>query len=1549
MAKIEEKIEFWKKQLLDLGKRNRLIHSPLPKSSGSPSRRVISIVKPNASRLWKIFAEDNGEICFSKARITRDETIRTDPYILVETNQSELETNKTLRNIQDKVRTFQEEQGLNILHLAFGFLHWREEEKEDEKKDDKENEKESKVIRSPLLLIPVQLTKKDLFSQYVLSRNDDEITHNNALLEKLKNNFGIKLPEYSEDTDIGSYMLNVEEQYSSSQSNWQVTDDVELSMYLFSNMSMYHDLDKHAEIIKNHKIIRTLVGEKLEIDEKLDEISEFNHDEVDPREVFSVIDADSSQQDAILLAKRGGSFVLQGPPGTGKSQTITNIIAELIAQNKRVLFVSAKLAALEVVNKRLRAAGLIDFCLTLHSHNAKRKEVLEQLNNSLVLSENSAALTGSAYTKLFQLKVLRERLNDYSRKLHTTVEPLGETIYTIFGKILSLKQYPKIYSPIKNAESIGKFDLELIKGVLNEFSKIIKQSGYQDDNPWADCKVKFSSNQFKHEFKINSQKALELCQEGINITKSFSMLIGDKNELLFSKIPDISTILHVASEENVIQKDWLEIADKALKILISCVAQIQIRENKNHEIDDCKEERKSRVVERDKAKLSHDEFKGIYTTTYEKLKSEKETILEVYTADVFNIKAIEVFERYRTKYRSILRIFYPQYHKDRKEILSYKKTAKKISFKASFEILDKLTTLKIIEDEFENQSETYLNYKKNLENHEKIIENIDNHILQKKNDLSAIEFQIEQDCKRLSELLKIKIDDKHDFEKLHSRLVWAMIFARNLKLMPIPEEYIGFVCINDSGIKERSKKLAIQLDDFYNRSLKVFENFANLFSEPKIILENSIKYLESRIKKCNDNFIYLDYYIHFNEIVQKSKQLSIDNFVLCAKDNNLSAEHIVPVFEECFYISWIDKVLEKDEYQIIKNFWRLNQEEDLTNFKSLDILHMDIAKDALFSKLVSRLPNLNTFTSGHGELGLLKRELAKQSRFKPTRKLFASLPTLLPVLKPCLMMSPLSVSIFLSDADYKFDTVIFDEASQVRTEEAICAIYRGQQVIIAGDTKQLPPTDFFNVTRSDKDDEESDEEVDSYDSSAFPSILDEATLFPSQTLKWHYRSKHEHLIAFSNVKFYGGKLITFPSSTIKKDGLGVEYIYVKNGFNKKGYGNTEEATRVAELTFEHLKKFPKRSLGIIAFGKIQQKAIQDALDKMRENDLSFETFFQNNSDDENIFIKNLETVQGDERDTIIFSIGYSRTYSDEKQDKMKMFFGPLSYTGGERRLNVAITRARYNIKLVGSIYPTDIDLSRVSNDGPKLLRQYIEFASGSRSILSEKFDDIGVHFDSPFEESVYDFLIDKKYDVATQVGCSSYRIDLAVRHPEHNGRFAIGIECDGRMYHSARTARERDRLRQTVLEDMGWKIYRIWSTDWFKDPVTAGKKLTDAIEQAIKNYTEISMEKPQNQVKSQSYAEVKSKLILKQSEVPISTFKSSDLDDIPLKDIMQHMKVIIDQSFGIDKDELFAMTKQCYGRKRLTEKLTKIFNSAYQKLLLTGEIRERDNKIVKIV
>jgi very-short-patch-repair endonuclease len=484
-------------------------------------------------------------------------------------------------------------------------------------------------------------------------------------------------------------------------------------------------------------------------------------------------------------------------------------------------------------------------------------------------------------------------------------------------------------------------------------------------------------------------------------------------------------------------------------------------------------------------------------------------------------------------------------------------------------------------------------------------------------------------------------------------------------------------------------------------------------------------------------------------------------------------------------------------------------------------------------KLIENLPSSHQMLKATDEVAILNKELNKKRNIMPLRKLFKMIPNLLMRLKPCLMMSPLSVSYFLETEAYHFDLVVFDEASQIFPEDAIGAIFRGSQVIIVGDSKQLPPTNFFASSTNNIDSDYDIKDEEDFSEVVSDSILEEsASVLPNRTLLWHYRSKHENLIAFSNREIYKNNLITFPNSINNVPDMGVEYIYVEDGVYDRGgkKNNIREAEECVKLVFEHIDKHPERSLGIIAFSESQQSAIENAIIDYRERHPFYEWFFDE-SRDEPFFVKNLENVQGDERDTIIFSICYGK----DKNGAMYMNFGPVGHSGGERRLNVAVTRAKCNIKLVGSILPSDIDINRAKSEGARMLRSYIEYARKGTSALRDIERAETFESEDDFCEVIANFLEKHGYLIERQVGCSDYKIDIAVKNPNAEGEFIAGIECDGLSYIHAKTARDRDHLRRSVLQNMGWNLYRVWSTEWSRNPKAEEQALLDFLHSVYDN------------------------------------------------------------------------------------------------------------------
>ncbi|MFG0333882.1 MAG: AAA domain-containing protein, partial [Maioricimonas sp. JB049] len=541
-----------------------------------------------------------------------------------------------------------------------------------------------------------------------------------------------------------------------------------------------------------------------------------------------------------------------------------------------------------------------------------------------------------------------------------------------------------------------------------------------------------------------------------------------------------------------------------------------------------------------------------------------------------------------------------------------------------------------------------------------------------------------------------------------------------------------------------------------------------------------------------------------------------------------------PAFQARFYRQWLDRVYGEDS--VLRNFNADDHERNLEEFRDLDRRSIDAGHCRIRSRLLSdpHRPHAEGIDIPHSsELGVLLHECNKKKRHLPLRELFNKIPSVLMRLKPCLMMSPLAVSTYLQNPELVFDLVIFDEASQVRPFDAVGAIYRGRQLVVAGDQKQLPPTSFFDRMGSEEDEAAADD--DGIVMRDYESILDVCLSLqvPRKRLRWHYRSKREPLIAFSNHYFYNNELVTFPSVFDVDGQTAVSHVYVSDGCWKSGGGgglNEIEAQRTAELVFEHFRNSPHKSLGVITFNQRQQLAVDDCLQELRRSHPDCEPYFDTDRP-EHLFIKNLENVQGDERDVILMSLGYGF----DQHGKFHRRFGPLAREGGERRLNVAVTRAREQITLVSSIRSHDLDVSGLLHAGPKLLKAYLEYAERGVEALGAQTDVApDAEFDSPFEQEVYDALRSKGLQVHTQVGCGGYRIDLAIVHPERPGSYVLGVECDGVTYHSSRTARDRDRLRQEVLENgLGWKIVRVWSTDWIANPHGQVQRVLAAFQHAI--------------------------------------------------------------------------------------------------------------------
>ena len=543
------------------------------------------------------------------------------------------------------------------------------------------------------------------------------------------------------------------------------------------------------------------------------------------------------------------------------------------------------------------------------------------------------------------------------------------------------------------------------------------------------------------------------------------------------------------------------------------------------------------------------------------------------------------------------------------------------------------------------------------------------------------------------------------------------------------------------------------------------------------------------------------------------------------KADKIEIEDIIP----CLKANFADDLLRNAflNNPVLANFIGEIHERKISRFIDLDRNVISLNRRRIANIISGHRPQINSAASRNSELGILLSEFNRKRGHMPIRKLLSNAGGLIQRIKPCFMMSPLSVAQFIdpkNSQDLRFDVVIFDEASQVKPEDALGAFLRANQAVVMGDTRQLPPTSFFDIML--ETDENEDYEIASL--SDMESILHLCKgRFPTKMLRWHYRSRHESLIALSNQEFYDNNLLIYPSPCHETTTLGLKFEYMEDTVYDRGRSssNRQEARRVVEAAGDHYKKYGEsKSLGIGTFNIKQQQAILEEVELYLRKHPKLEKYFSSDMD-EHFFVKNLETIQGDERDVIFISVGYGK----DENGHLSLNFGPLNREGGERRLNVLITRAREKCVVFSNFRHSEMNLNENAAFGLRALKSFLKYSETKR--LESTYQSVE-DTETAFEDSLFQFLKAHKYDVHKQVGCAGFRIDLAVLDPSDNGRYLLGIECDGESYHSSPVSRDRDRLRQQILEGLGWHIYRVWSTDWYRNRAESEKRLLKAVENA---------------------------------------------------------------------------------------------------------------------
>ena len=1351
---IKERLDHERRSLLDLSNRNSLLNFRRQRSAGVQvvgatcedvfRRLVIETRKftfrhdpeaenPENHENPESQVDLSGEIVSNQPRVTRRSSQNS-----LQTPYSSTELARRMRRTHSRARTALEETGVNVLFIALGALEWYESDS-------------SKIARrAPLVLVPVTLDQSDVRGDFRIYYSDEDFGTNLSLREKLEQEFGINLPELPsiEDIDVLSYFRDVEKVISK-QTRWRVDDTaIDLNFFSFTRYTMYQDLgsdnwpddDQPAD----HPVMTAILGDGFSSNSELSDTQPVAPEELDrkfaPGKPSVIMDADGSQLLAIIEANSGINLVIQGPPGTGKSQTIANILAEAIEQDKKVLFVSEKMAALEVVKSRLDAVGLGVACLELHSNKARKTEVLTDLKNTFALGEPVSSEIRST-TQLTADD--RQRLNDYCSAVNTPIGNSGMTPVQAYGLTMQVKSELKD-AVVGKLEIKGASDWDVVErkrklSLVEELDAHLADHGAPSDNPLNRSRI--SQPPLPNQFRtINTawQK----------FSSSMDVLTNDAKQLAESlELPKPKTVTKVGR-----LIDLCHILLEAPDTSGLSPSSDEWREHANSMSD---------LIDGGKSLVASVSNKSVLWNYRDYDVSELREVESNYTRHGGRLWSF-LFKDYRNAKRQVAEIF---------------KMSDKFKYEEAVTQLGDVISFKDIYDDVVSQ--------------ESVLQDI---VL----DYSS---PIEVDWDAVDEL------DKY--------LRWARS-PQNAGSLVISAERLEIVKKSESVLKEIETSLK-ELKDSYNDILSGFElehhdalRFSNSASVSLIKLRDTVSsWHRSGLQTWRS-------IATFNQISSQLKREGLDGVVECAWNWDSSEASLLSLVKYRIYNDLVDTALK--ECSSLRDFDRSVHEYAIERFRQSDPMLMDMTKSEVSRRHWNGIPR----SGSGGEMAFLQNEMAKKRRILPIRRLLERAGRAVQAIKPIFMMSPLSVATYLTPSNIEFDMVVFDEASQVKPVDAFGAILRGNSTVVVGDSRQLPPTSFFDRVSEETDEDDFDQKT-----SDLESVLD---LFVARgarekTLQWHYRSQHESLIAVSNKEFYQDQLLVAPSPDSSMIDLGVQFRHLPHTHYTKGGRNRGEALEVAKAVMDHARNYPHLSLGVAAFSKSQADVIGDEVDRLIREDKSMNVDFFSRHPEEPFFVKNLENVQGDERDVIFISVGYGR----QADGVLRMNFGPLNTQGGERRMNVLITRAKRRCVVFSNITSGDIDLSKTDARGVRSLKTYLEFAETGR-LDSPKVTGMGA--DSPFEEWVARELRSKGYRVEEQVGTGQYRIDLAVVDDKKPGHYLLGIECDGASYHSSKTARDRDRIRQDTLESKGWKIHRIWSTDWFYSPKEEMDRLVRVIEDA---------------------------------------------------------------------------------------------------------------------
>lgn len=1348
---VSKVLEAARRKLLDTGTRNRLVHVNRANSRtnclnviNEKADEVFSMLRVNGRKMrFKAMGKDKtveGQemlLALPEADLSATSDRLTDSFL--ETPLGPEALARRLLRLATDARTAEEEQGLNILYLAIGFLRWKE-------------SPTSEVVReSPLILLPVQLVRNERTSTFDIAAREDDISTNLPLQERLRQDFGLTLPEVEETEDWApsDYFDKVRD-IVAGKPGWSIDGDgMQLGFFSFAKLLMHRDLDPGTwpvNAFAESDLLRGLLAEGFEEDRPIFGPEDKLDDLLDPAEIIQVIDADASQTKVIEEVRRGASLVVQGPPGTGKSQTITNLIAAAAHDGKSVLFVAEKMAALSVVHDRLVRAGLRDICLELHSRTANKKALAQELGRTLMAS--AKALPGAADPA--RLRATRDQLNQITALLHDPLPSTGETPFRAISEIVGHigKGAPPPSIPLDGLAGLDRAARTRALAAIAGFVAALGRVGEPEDHPFR------------------GTTALDLQPTDLARLESELAAALTDIDALQAETARIAQALHLPAPQSLSEAAAITAGLRALAAQPPGAATLA-------------------PILFDHAgqpRLAEGLAAGADWAAAQKA-AQARFAAPAWSANVAALRPALVGGQ-----ASFLSRLFGGYRRASAELASLLTGALPKSPADRLALVDELAqvqTLRARLAEEEGWLQSALGPEWRGER--------------------TPFAEVQAAARWLAEVRRA------------GAFATAAQLAAALGALPDPGQEAAALTARLKACRERIAAPVARLQ----LGLPQAGLGPDIDTSPLPEVRAAFAQMAADPSRYGD-------WAGLARSIGAAEAAGAGNIVDAVSEGRVEPARAEQEFAyACAEARWNAA---RTARPALNTLPELNRHDLATLFRDLEKDRIEAAKSLILSNHFAQMPRGTV-----GEMGVIRGEIGRKKGHKPIRWVMRNAGSMVQRIKPVMLMSPISVAQFLPPGSVTFDLLVIDEASQIRPEDALGVIARARQIVVVGDQKQLPPTSFFDRLVDDVEENDDDEEAPIGAMAAdMESILSlcEARGLRQRMLEWHYRSRDPSLIRVSNAEFYGDGLVLPPSPLQLDPDYGLKFRRVPGVYARGGSGlgrqgtNRIEAEAVVQAMADHARAWPDLSLGAVAFSKAQADMLTEVLELHRRRDPVLDAFLREGKSEE-VFVKNIENVQGDERDVILISVGYGPQEPGGRLSAMT--FGPVNGEGGERRLNVLFSRARVRCEVFASFDPGDIDPSRVSRDGPRVLKRFLDYA---KTGIMDVRAPTGLEADSPFEEDVAAVITSLGFLADTQVGSAGFRIDIGVRHPDRPGQYLVAVECDGAAYHSALWARERDRLRQDILENLGWRFHRIWSTDWFHHRKREIERLREALERA---------------------------------------------------------------------------------------------------------------------